>query len=133
MRLLSTIDFSKPLSDETSSSSGIPTIFLDKPMDAYNHPIPVPVLPFTRSGSQQKQDEQPKLAEIINTPQAPCIKVAISKPLSTSTHHFYQPNTSNGFAPMDINIIASPVEDTVEEVKPCTLFSCLNEDIEQAS
>ncbi|KAA1076359.1 inner nuclear membrane protein enriched at telomere/subtelomere region [Puccinia graminis f. sp. tritici] len=136
MRLLSTIDFSKPLSDETSSSSDIPLIFLDEPMDAYNYPIPVPVLPFTSSGSQQKKNEQPQLAEIINTPQAPCIEVAVNEPLSTPTHHFYQPDnkpiTSDGFAPMDIDIITSPVEDTVEEPKPCTLFSCLDEDIEQA-
>ncbi|KAA1069178.1 inner nuclear membrane protein enriched at telomere/subtelomere region [Puccinia graminis f. sp. tritici] len=135
-RLLSTIDFSKPLSDETSSSSDIPPIFLDEPLDAYNYPIPVPVLPFTSSGSQQKKDKQPQLAEIINTPQAPCIEVAVNEPLSTPPHHFYQsddkPITSDGFAPMDIDIIASPVEDTVEEVKPCTLFSCLDEDIEQA-
>ncbi|KAI9611745.1 hypothetical protein KEM48_004409 [Puccinia striiformis f. sp. tritici PST-130] len=135
MRLLSEIDFSKPPPHESSRTSGLAAIFLDEPLEAYNFPIGVPVLPLTRLASQQKKKLEPKLAEIMDTPQSPSFDIAADKPLTTPNHQFFQPfeepTTNDGFAPMDIDVIQVE-EEEAQRRESEDIFQCLHEDVERA-
>ncbi|KAI9614276.1 hypothetical protein H4Q26_009419 [Puccinia striiformis f. sp. tritici PST-130] len=112
MRLLSGIDLSKPLPDKGSKTSDL--IFLDEPLEAYNFPISVPVLPFTKLASQHQKEKQPQPCTNVIAGKAPDQQYFTQAPC-TSFNSDEAPNEhscppinkhitkDNGFAPMNID------------------------------
>ncbi|KAI9624057.1 hypothetical protein KEM48_009134 [Puccinia striiformis f. sp. tritici PST-130] len=85
MRLLSGIDLSKPLPDKGSKTSDL--IFLDEPLEAYNFPISVPVLPFTKLASQHQKENSHNLVPMSSPAKlrTNSISLKLLVPVSTPT------------------------------------------------